>query len=132
MAKGMEHYGSTAVPGIIGILVGILPLEDWIARKVPLEGLGYDYTANSDVPGHHIFGRGRDTTERTHVVHIVGFVGDEWRWNLALWDVLRTNEDIMTTYLAQKERAAAAAPEGRVRYNELKGPFINNIKATFT
>jgi hypothetical protein len=28
-----------------------------------------------------------------------------------------------------KERAAEASPEGRVRYNELKGPFLAQVKA---
>jgi GrpB-like predicted nucleotidyltransferase (UPF0157 family) len=80
LAKGVEHYGSTAVLGIrakpiIDILVGVAPFEDWKACKVPLEGLGYDYAANAGVAGHHIFGRGRDTTECTHLVHIVEFWG---------------------------------------------------------
>lgn len=110
---------------IIDILVGILLVEDWVACEAPLERLGYDYAANAGVPGHHIFGRGRNNTGRTHFVHIVGFMGDEWRWNLAL-------RGLRVAYVAEKERAAAAAPEGRVRYNELKGPFINKIKATLT
>lgn len=137
LAKGVEHYGSTAVPGmrakpIIDILVGVLPFEDREACKAPMEGLGYDYAANAGVPGHHIFGRGRDATERTHLVHIVKFRGDEWCLNLALRDALRTNKDLRAAYAAEKERAAAAAPEGRGRYNELKGPFINKIKASLT
>ena len=28
-----------------------------------------------------------------------------------------------------KERAAAASPEGRTEYNELKGPFLAQVKA---
>lgn len=130
LAKSVEYYGSIVVPGmrakpIIDILVGILLVEDWVACEAPLERLGYDYAANAGVPGHHIFGRGRNNTGRTHFVHIVGFMGDEWRWNLAL-------RGLRVAYVAEKERAAAAAPEGRVRYNELKGPFINKIKATLT
>jgi GrpB-like predicted nucleotidyltransferase (UPF0157 family) len=137
VAKGVEHYGSTAVRGmrakpIIDILVGVLPFEDWKACKLPLEGLGYDYAVNAGVPGHQIFGRGRDTTERTHLVHIVEFLGDEWRLNLALRDALRSDEKLQVAYVAEKERAVAAAPEGRARYNELKRPFIDKIKASLT
>jgi hypothetical protein len=33
------------------------------------------------------------------------------------------------TYLRVKEHAVAASPEGRVRYNELKGPFLAQVKA---
>jgi GrpB-like predicted nucleotidyltransferase (UPF0157 family) len=134
LVKGIEHYGSTAVVGmrakpIIDILVGVLPFEDWEMCKAPLERLGYDYAANAGVPGHHIFGRGRDTTERTHLVHIVAFLGDEWRSNLALRDALRVDESLRAAYVAAKERAVAAAPEGRAEYNELKRPFIDKVKA---
>ena len=78
VAKGIEHYGSTAVPGmrakpILDILVDVNPLDDWAKCKDPLESLGYDYAANAGIPGHHIFGRGRDSTERTDLVHVVEF-----------------------------------------------------------
>ena len=133
--KGIEHYGSTAVTGmrakpIIDILVGLAPFEEWEACKAPLEGLGYDYAAHAGIPGHHIFGRGRDTTERTHLVHVVAFLGDEWRFGLALRDALRADEGLRIAYVAEKERAASAAPEGRPRYNELKQPFLDQLKAS--
>jgi hypothetical protein len=97
--------------------------------RTHLESLGYDYAANAGVPGHHIFGRGRDSTERTHLVHVVEFLGEEWRGNLALRGALRRDAGLRRTYLQVKERAAAASPEGRVRYNELKGPFLAQVKA---
>ena len=67
--RGIEHYGSTAVPGlrakpIIDILIGILPLDNWVQCKQPLESLGYDYAEYAGVPGHYIFGRGRDLSAR--------------------------------------------------------------------
>jgi len=60
IAKGIEHYGSTAVPGmrakpILDILVGVRPFDEWAKCRVPLEPLGYDYAANAGVLGHHIF-----------------------------------------------------------------------------
>ena len=135
IAKGIEHYGSTAVPGmrakpILDILVGVSPFEDWAKCRAPLEELGYDYAANAGVPGHHIFGRGRDSTERTHLVHIVEFLGESWLTNLALRDALRRDDCLQAKYIEVKERAAAVAPEGRVRYNELKGLFLANVKAS--
>jgi GrpB-like predicted nucleotidyltransferase (UPF0157 family) len=134
LAKGIEHYGSTAVIGmrakpIIDILIGVAPFDDWRACQAPLERLGYDYAANAGVQRHHIFGRGRDSTERTHLVHIVAFLGEEWHSNLALRDALRVDENLRAAYVAEKERAIAAAPEGRARYNELKRSFIDRVKA---
>jgi GrpB-like predicted nucleotidyltransferase (UPF0157 family) len=134
LAKGIEHYGSTAVIGmrakpIIDILIGVAPFDDWRACKAPLERLGYDYAANAGVPRHHIFGRGRDITERTHLVRIVAFLGVEWHSNLALRDALRGDENLRAAYVAEKERAIASAPEGRAKYNELKRSFIDRVKA---
>jgi len=134
VAKAIEHHGSTAVPGmrakpILDILVGVSPFDDWAKCKDPLESLGYDHAANAGVPGHHIFGRGRDPTERTHLVHVVEFLGEEWCGNLAFRDALRQDASLRGRYLLVKERAAAVSPEGRIRYNELKGPFLAQVKA---
>jgi GrpB-like predicted nucleotidyltransferase (UPF0157 family) len=114
---------------ILDILVGVNPADDWEKCRDPLERLGYDYAANAGVPGHHIFGRGRDATERTHLVHIVTFAGAEWRTNLALRDALRRDAILRARYTREKERAVAAVPEGRVRYNELKASFLAKVKA---
>jgi GrpB-like predicted nucleotidyltransferase (UPF0157 family) len=134
LAKGIEHYGSTAVPGlpakpILDILVGVLPLDNWSNCRATLEALGYDYAENAGVPGHHIFGRGRDQTERTHLVHVVEFGGESWRTNLAFRDALRRDANLRERYVAAKRQAIADAPEGRARYNELKHGFIEQAKA---
>jgi GrpB-like predicted nucleotidyltransferase (UPF0157 family) len=133
-AKGIEHYGSTAVPGlpakpILDILVGVAPLADWQRCHDPLLGLGYDYAADAGVPGHYIFGRGRDRSERTHLVHVVLFGGQSWRQNLAFRDALRTDAGLRTDYLALKEASALAAPDSRRQYNARKQAFIAAVKA---
>ena len=135
LVKGIEHQGSTSVAGmrakpILDILVGVNPISDWAKCKEPLEGLGYDYVENAGIPLHYIFGRGRDLTERTHLLHIVDIFSDEWDGNLAFRDALRADAELQMRYVQEKERAAAASPEGRARYNALKGPFIQGVKAT--
>jgi GrpB-like predicted nucleotidyltransferase (UPF0157 family) len=134
LAKSIEHYGSTAVPGmrakpILDIMVGVDPFEDWEKCRSPLEHLGYDYAEKAGVPGHHIFGRGRDPTERTHLVHVVGYLGALWTADLALRDLLRADPQLRAEYLREKERAVAEAPQGRARYNEIKGPYLERVKA---
>jgi len=129
---GIEHYGSTAVAGlrakpIIDILLGVAPLDNWIRCRNPLETLGYDYAEDAGVPGHHIFGRGRDQSERTHLVHVVEFNGQSWRSSLAFRDALRVDALLRTEYVEVKEKAAALAPVGRARYNELKHFFIERF-----
>ena len=134
LAKEIEHYGSTSVPGmrakpILDIIIGLAPLSDWQACHDPLLALGYDYAAHAGVPGHHIFGRGRDHTERTHLVHLVQLGGYSWVSNLALRDALRSDQNLLESYIAIKENAVARAPDSRARYNELKRAFIDRVKA---
>ena len=134
LVKGIEHQGSTSVEGmrakpILDILLGVNPIADWAACKGPLEAMGYDYVENAGVPSHFIFGRGRDLTERTHLLHIVDINSEEWEGNLAFRDALRSDPELRRRYTEEKERAAAEAPEGRAKYTSIKGPFIQSVKA---
>jgi GrpB-like predicted nucleotidyltransferase (UPF0157 family) len=133
VARGIEHYGSTAVVGlrakpIIDVLLGVAPLNDWIKCKRPLESIGYDYAEHAGVPGHFIFGRGRDRSERTHLVHVVEFDGESWYSNLAFRDALRADEALRVAYVLMKEQAITLAPVGRAQYNELKRAFIEGLQ----
>jgi GrpB-like predicted nucleotidyltransferase (UPF0157 family) len=133
-ARGIEHYGSTAIVGmrakpIIDILIGVSPLSHWKLCHDPLIDLGYDYAEHAGVPEHYIFGKGRDATERTHLVHVVEYQGYSWRSNLALRDALRRDAGLRQSYVAAKEAAIAEAPVGRARYNELKRTFMDATKA---
>jgi GrpB-like predicted nucleotidyltransferase (UPF0157 family) len=135
--REIEHFGSTSVPGmrakpILDILVGVSPFEDWERCKAPLEALGYDFVADAGIPRHYIFGRGGDASERTHILHIVDYNTEEWSLNLAFRDALRNDTELRTRYIVEKERAAAAAPEGRARYTALKSTFISTMKGTLS
>jgi GrpB-like predicted nucleotidyltransferase (UPF0157 family) len=137
IALGIEHYGSTAIEGlpakpILDILVGVRPLGRWMECHAPLIALGYDYAEHAGVPGHHIFGRGRDVSERTHLIHVVEHGGESWTSNLAFRDALRRDGDLRARYLALKQSAMAAAPEGRAAYNALKSAAIAEMKAELT
>lgn len=134
IALGIEHYGSTAVPGlpakpIIDILIGVAPLNNWMACHGPLLALGHDYAAHAGVDGHYIFGRGRDATERTHLVHVVLFEGPSWSPNLRFRDALRQDPALRAAYADIKRAAVAGAPDSRARYNALKQAFIDETKA---
>lgn len=133
-ALAIEHIGSTAVPGmrakpILDILVGVESLADWEKCYEPLVALGYDYAVNAGVPNHHIFGRGRDESERTHLVHIVEYASETWDAEIVFRDALRRDPDLCRAYVEMKEAAVRAAPENRVAYNEYKGPFVQEAKA---
>jgi GrpB-like predicted nucleotidyltransferase (UPF0157 family) len=89
-----------------------------------LETLGYDYAEHAGAPGHHIFGRGRDRSERTHLVHVVELNGESWRSSLSFRDALRADESMRAEYVRIKELASQLAPDGRAKYNELKQSFF--------
>lgn len=130
----IEHYGSTSIPGmrakpIIDILVGIRTQAEWIACKAPLESLGYDYAEHAGVPDHFIFGRGRDRSERTHLVHVVEYSSTTWRDSLAFSDALRADPVLAAQYQALKEQAIQQVPEGRSAYTDRKGPFVTAVIA---
>jgi GrpB-like predicted nucleotidyltransferase (UPF0157 family) len=135
LAKCIEHYGSTAIRGmrakpIIDIIVGVSPLSNWQACRPLLEKIGYDFAEHAGVPNHFIFGRGQHSGERTHLLHVVEFGGYSWRMALALRAVFNNDADLRAQYLAVKEQAILSAPLGRDVYTDLKGPFLERIKAT--
>ena len=77
-ASGLTTYErlryTNLYPGID--LVGISPLFERERCRPALGALGYDYAEGGGVPGHYIFGRGRDRTERTHLEHVADYQGD--------------------------------------------------------
>ena len=130
----IEHCGSTAVPGlrakpIIDIYIGVRSLADWVQCKAPLESLGYDYADHAGIPNDFVFGRGRDRTERTHLVHVIEYGGELWRNALVFRNALRANPQLAADYAAIKQQAVEQAPVNRARYTELKGPFIAAVLA---
>ena len=134
LALGIEHGGSTAVPGlrakpILDIYVGIRSLADWGKCKAPLERLGYDYAAHAGIPNDFVFGRGRDKTERTHLVHVIEYGGELWRNVLSFRDSLRSDPALAAEYTAIKQGAVEQAPVNRARYTDIKGPFIAAVLA---
>ncbi len=80
LARGIEHYGSTSVDGLVAkpildILVGTDQFGDPKPFAFRLEPLGYEYAHWAAVPDHQLFGRGQP---RTHLLHVVRFGGLEW------------------------------------------------------
>jgi len=133
----IEHIGSTSVPGmrakpILDLMVGIPHLGDFIRHQSALEALGYQFAPHAGVPGHHIFGRGRDATERTHILHLVELNSPYWHAPLEFRNALRDDSSLRMKYAEVKELAAQQAPDSRARYNELKARFFEELKTRIT
>jgi GrpB-like predicted nucleotidyltransferase (UPF0157 family) len=129
-AAGIEHIGSTSVPGlcakpIVDILVGLRELSLSSAEIEAMQRLGYEYLGEFGLPGRLYFRKGEP---RTHHVHVVTYGGDHWERHIAFRDTLRSNPEERRRYDELKRRLAA---EGHPReaYTEMKTPFIREVEA---
>jgi GrpB-like predicted nucleotidyltransferase (UPF0157 family) len=124
-ALAIEHYGSTAVPGlrakpILDLLIGVAEIDQGLEFIEPMARLGYDYAGGQGIPEHHIFGKGR---ARTHLAHVVVHDGEQWLKSLAFRDRLRSDPAVRAAYEALKLRLAATASD-RADYTAGKAAFI--------
>jgi GrpB-like predicted nucleotidyltransferase (UPF0157 family) len=72
-ALAIEHYGSTAVPGLrakpnIDLQIGVADINHGLLFIEPIAKLGYDYAGDQGIPGKRC--------TRTHLAHIVVYQGD--------------------------------------------------------
>lgn len=130
----IEHFGSTAVPGlaakpIIDMLVEVTSLEETRRRIVPiLESQGYDYfwrpTWGDDTPPFYAWFIKRDSSgKRTHHIHMVERHFEHWD-RLLFRDYLIQHPDVAGEYQRLKQHLAAEHPNDRVAYTKGKTDFI--------
>jgi GrpB-like predicted nucleotidyltransferase (UPF0157 family) len=140
----IEHFGSTAVPGlaakpIVDILVEVTDLQLTRSRIVPvLEAQRYDYfwrpTYGDDGPPFYAWfiKRHAETGERTHHIHMVEKeFSDHWD-RLLFRDYLIAHPEVAREYGLLKIQLASISPQDRVAYTRGKTEFIikvmNNAK----
>ncbi len=135
----IEHFGSTAVPGlaakpIIDMLVEVTNLEQTRQRIAPvLEQQGYDYfwrpTFGDDVPPFYAWfiKRDPDSGLRTHHIHMLESDFQEHWDRLFFRDALRVRPDLAREYERLKTSLAACSPNDRVAYTEGKTEFIRRV-----
>lgn len=139
LIRRIEHFGSTAVPGldakpVVDMLVEVTDLEETRNRIAPvLEAQGYDYfwrpTHGDDGPPFYAWFIKRDskTRTRTHHIHMVerGFIG---HWDRLLFrDYLIEHPEVARDYVRLKTQLAAASPRDRVAYTRGKTEFIVEV-----
>jgi GrpB-like predicted nucleotidyltransferase (UPF0157 family) len=125
LARAIEHYGSTAVPGlrakpIIDLLIGVADIDDGVKMIEPMAHLGYDFATNHGIADHHIFGR---PIVREYLAHVVFHGGDAWLKSLRFRDRLRQDAHARTAYQALKEQLASAGLS-RAAYTDGKTAFV--------
>lgn len=132
----IEHFGSTAVPGlaakpVVDILVEVKDLEAAKERIVPiLEAQGYDYfwrpTHGDDGPPFYAWfiKRNPATRVRTHHIHMVEATFAEHWDRLLFRDYLIDHPEAAREYEQLKVRLASAFPNDRVAYTNGKHEFV--------
>ena len=139
LVRRIEHFGSTAVPGlaakpIVDMLVEVIDLQVTRNRIAPvLESQGYEYfwrpTYGDDGPPFYAWFIKRDprTGARTHHIHMVeGHFAEHWD-RLLFRDYLIEHPEVAKEYEALKFRAASALQQDRVAYTRSKTEFVVRV-----
>jgi GrpB-like predicted nucleotidyltransferase (UPF0157 family) len=135
----IEHFGSTAVPGlaakpVVDILVEVRDLDEAKRLVVPvLEEEGYEYVwrpthGDDGGPWYAWFiKRDAETGARTHHLHMVepGFT-EHWD-RLLFRDYLLEHPEAAAEYAELKRRLASASPDDRAAYTAGKSEFIDRV-----
>ena len=136
---GIEHVGSTSVPGlaakpVIDIMPGLRRLGDSPHIVKPLQKLGYQYFPEHEdvMPERRYFalpaGDKHRTRRRFHI-HAVETTTAFWRRHVAFRNYLRAHPETVDEYAALKRCLAAKYGSDREGYTEAKTEFITGIES---
>ncbi len=139
LIRRIEHFGSTAIPGlaakpIVDMLVEVRDLGETRARIAPvLESQGYDYlwrpTHGDAGPPFYAWFIKRDPEKgvRTHHIHMVeGTFLEHWD-RLLFRDYLIDHRDVAQEYERLKVQLSSAYPVNRLAYTRGKTEFIVKV-----
>src|SRR5258707_284279 len=132
LAVGIEHVGSTAIPGlaakpIIDLMIGVQSLTEARSRCVePLEALGYAYIRDYEswLPGELFFRKGIPGPWTLHV-HLMEPSNPRWDAFLLFRDYLRAHPDAASTYGNLKKSLAVAFEADIAGYRKAKHGFVD-------
>ena len=133
----IEHFGSTAVPGlaaksIVDMLVGVRSLERTKEEIAPvLEAQGYDYFwrpsfGDNGPPWYAWFIKRDSAGARTHHIHMVEMDFEHWE-RLLFRDYLIAHPETAATYQTLKYRLVRDHAQDRVAYTREKTDFIHAV-----
>ena len=129
--KGIEHVGSTSVPGlaakpIIDIMVGVWNLDDAAYCIGRLVTVGYDFKPDDDIPERRYFNKGPQARHRH--LHMTELGGEFWLRHLLFRDYLRSNPETARRYEALKRDLAARCQNDSMAYTDAKTDFIQSVE----
>ena len=129
-AEGLEHIGSTAVPGltakpIIDLMLGLTAYPPSEAMRQAIGALGYEALGEAGVPGRLYF-----RLRAPHLnanLHVVARGGKHWVQNIALREYLRANPAARERYTLAKVAAVASGARTLLAYSSAKAAVVNAL-----
>ena len=133
---GLEHFGSTAIPGlaakpIIDILITVRSLAEVRTKVVePLQRIGYVFWAENPKTDRMFFVKGMPPygEQRTHHIHICEPSAEPWL-GLLFRDYLRAHPEEAQRYERLKRELAAQHRTDREAYTSAKASYMEEILA---
>jgi GrpB-like predicted nucleotidyltransferase (UPF0157 family) len=133
LVHGIEHVGSTSVPGlaakpIIDVMLG-MNVDDLDRIIEPLRRIGYEYNPDWEIsmPLRRYFRRLAADGTNTHHLHAVPHGGTFWTRHLRFRDYLRAHPGKAQEYGALK-KTLAGQQQGGIDYTFAKTEFIRSVE----
>jgi GrpB-like predicted nucleotidyltransferase (UPF0157 family) len=101
-ARGIEHVGSTAVPGLAGkptidIAVGVDTLDLLPEHRKRMADAGFIFQPDEDRPWERRFVKG-EQFPREVIVHVVAWDGSKWSEFIRFREALRADPELAAEY----------------------------------
>lgn len=126
---GVEHIGSTAIPGmeakpILDLMVAVEAIDDYDWYTDRLKQLGYEFRRDNRSDQEHILYVKGPEENRTHYLKLTTPNSDFWREHVLFRDYLINHAERAAEYQHLKQELLSQHAEDRTLYTEGKANFI--------
>lgn len=131
-AVGIEHVGSTSVPGlpakpILDVAIGLGPDADRDAVIQALCSIGFTYRGDGGNSVGHLLVWEDAPEHRLVHLHVIPHGGHEWRHYVVVRDRLRADPTARDAYASLKRELAERFSDDRPSYTKGKAEFITGL-----
>jgi len=128
--RGLEHFGSTAVPGmkakpVVDMMCLVKDIQVIDGYNDRMHALGYDVAGEWGIAGRRLFRKGGE--QRTHHIHFYQNEHPQILRHLVFRDYLRAHPEEVERYTAMKEELAQRY-EDTSDYSKGKKPFVQEME----
>jgi len=131
---GVEHIGSTAVPGmaakaIIDLMPLVSTLTDLDRERSRVEALGYEWHGELGIQGRRYCTLADQGGIRVAQLHFFAAESPEVIRHVAFRDYLRSHPEAAKAYENEKRRAQKVHPNDSHAYTDEKSAWIRDVEA---